>query len=129
MKIVLAQQNYEIGNFPYNLSKISKAISDARQMNADLIVFPEMSVCGAFPLGLLQNQAFKRATQIALDEIVAESYQIAVVIGCPIYSGNEIYNSAVVIENGSLVYRQGKNRCRSLNRNTSLPIVVKMCLI
>ena len=121
MKIVLAQQNYEIGNFPYNLSKISKAISDARQMNADLIVFPEMSVCGAFPFDLLQNQAFKHDTQVALDEIVAESYQITVVIGCPIYSGNEIYNSAVVIENGSLVYRQGKKSLSQLESQYFTP--------
>ena len=49
MKIVLAQQNYEIGNFTNNLSKITKAISEARQMNADLVVFPEMSLCGSFP--------------------------------------------------------------------------------
>ena len=121
MKIVLAQQNYEIGNFTYNLSKITKAISEARQMNADLIVFPEMSVCGAFPFDLLQNQAFKHDTQVALDEIVAESYQIAVVIGCPIYSGNKIYNSAVVIENGSMVSHQSKKSLSQLESQYFIP--------
>ena len=121
MKIVLAQQNYEIGNFTNNLSKITKAISEARQMNADLVVFPEMSLCGSFPFDLLRNESFKCASQIALNEIVAESYQIAVVIGCPIYSGDAIYNSAVVIENGSLLYHQGKKTLSKLEAQYFTP--------
>jgi NAD+ synthase (glutamine-hydrolysing) len=46
MKIVLAQQNYHIGNFEKNTQKIIAAIEEAKQQHADLIVFSEMCVCG-----------------------------------------------------------------------------------
>ena len=46
MKIFIAQQNYHIGNFDKNVDKIIKAIEVAKQANADLIVFSEMSICG-----------------------------------------------------------------------------------
>ncbi len=46
MKIILAQQNYHIGNFESNTNKIIDAIKFAKNKNADLIVFSEMSICG-----------------------------------------------------------------------------------
>ncbi|MEO6869098.1 MAG: nitrilase-related carbon-nitrogen hydrolase, partial [Ginsengibacter sp.] len=46
MKIVLAQQNYHIGNFKQNTNKIIEAIEEAKSQKADLIVFSEMSICG-----------------------------------------------------------------------------------
>ena len=58
MKIAIVQQNYTVGDFGKNATKISKAIFDARQQNADLVVFPEMSVCGSFPKDLLKNRRF-----------------------------------------------------------------------
>jgi NAD+ synthase (glutamine-hydrolysing) len=46
MKIVLAQQNYHIGNFELNTQKIITAIREAKAAGADLILFSEMCVCG-----------------------------------------------------------------------------------
>ncbi len=46
MKIILAQQNYHIGNFESNTNKIIEAIISAKAKNADLIVFSEMCICG-----------------------------------------------------------------------------------
>ena len=44
MKIVLAQQNYHIGNFQKNSEKIIAGIEQAKQMGADLVVFSEQCV-------------------------------------------------------------------------------------
>jgi hypothetical protein len=38
MKVLLAQQNYHIGNFESNTNKIIQAISNAKNEKADLIV-------------------------------------------------------------------------------------------
>ena len=46
MKIILAQQNYHIGNFERILNKIIDAIKFAKTKKADLIVFSEMCICG-----------------------------------------------------------------------------------
>ena len=39
MRIVLAQQNYHIGNFGDNTRKIIEAIEQAKKEQADLVVF------------------------------------------------------------------------------------------
>ena len=44
MKIVLAQQNYHIGNFEENTRKMLDAIRQAKEAGADLIVFSELCV-------------------------------------------------------------------------------------
>ena len=46
MKIVLAQQNYRIGDFELNTRKIIEAIRQAKAEGADLIMFSEMCICG-----------------------------------------------------------------------------------
>ncbi len=46
MKIALAQINTKLGNVPANLEKHMELISQARKQEADLIVFPELSLTG-----------------------------------------------------------------------------------
>ena len=49
MKIALAQLNYHVGNFEQNTSKIIRSIERAKNDEADLIVFAELSICGYPP--------------------------------------------------------------------------------
>ena len=53
MQIVLAQQNYHIGNFESNTNKIISAIKRAKEIQADLIVFSELAICGYPPRDFL----------------------------------------------------------------------------
>jgi len=48
MKIALAQVNQTVGKIKENTDKILKFAQDAKNQNADLIVFPEFSVVGGF---------------------------------------------------------------------------------
>ena len=118
MKIAIAQQNYSIGDFGKNATKISKAIFDAKNQQADLIVFPEMSLCGSFPYDLLQMEDFMETTMQVLQRIATESYGIAVLIGCPTYCEDEnetkVYNSAILIENGIITRRFNKKNLSHL---------------
>lgn len=112
MKIAIVQQNYTVGDFGKNATKISKAIFDARQQNADLVVFPEMSVCGSFPKDLLKIEDFEETTMQTLQRIATESFGTAVLIGCPTYCEDEketkLYNSAILIENSVITRRFNK---------------------
>jgi NAD+ synthase (glutamine-hydrolysing) len=98
MKIALAQQNYHIGNFMANTTKIIAAIQQAASQQADLIVFSELSVCGYPPRDFLEFNDFINKCQDAIQSILPYTKNIAVLLGAPsrnpIAQGKDLYNSA-----------------------------------
>ncbi|MBK7762813.1 MAG: NAD+ synthase [Bacteroidetes bacterium] len=107
MKIVLAQQNYHIGNFESNTQKILSAIADAKKQGADLIVFSELSVCGYPPRDFLEFTDFIDKCKDALDEIKLHTSEIGVLVGCPTVNptkeGKDLFNSAYLLYNGAIL--------------------------
>jgi NAD+ synthase (glutamine-hydrolysing) len=101
MKIVLAQQNYHIGNFEKNTEKIIAAIEVAKQQQADLIVFSELSICGYPPRDFLEFKDFIDRCHDALHQIMQHADTIGVIVGCPSYNpvieGKDLYNSAYLL--------------------------------
>src|SRR5450432_2945386 len=83
MKIVLAQQNYHIGNFEENLKKILDGVARAKKAGADLVVFSELSVCGYPPRDFLEFEDFIAQCYAAIDRIRQEADTIGVIVGCP----------------------------------------------
>ncbi len=75
MNIFLAQQNYHIGNFEANTAKIIRAIREAEQQGADLVVFSELCVCGYPPRDFLEFEDFIARSYAAIDEIKAHTHQ------------------------------------------------------
>jgi len=101
MKISIAQQNYIIGDFQYNVAKISAAINQAKAQNVDMIVFSELALCGYFPEDLLNYKDFMDKCHLALNEIKQLSDGIGVLVGCPSYNprpeGKNLFNSAYLL--------------------------------
>jgi len=83
MKITLAQLNYIVGDFEYNLSKIIEAIKKAKNEKSDLIIFTELAVCGYPPLDLLENKEFIEKCVNSINKIIGESEEIGIIIGTP----------------------------------------------
>ncbi len=106
MKIILAQQNYHIGNFEVNTNKIIDAISEAKSKNADLIVFSEMSVCGYPARDFLDFSDFINKCYESLDKIKEHATDIAVIVGAPdrnpIREGKDLFNGAFFIYEGEI---------------------------
>ncbi|UYQ93220.1 NAD+ synthase [Chitinophaga horti] len=98
MKIVLAQQNYHIGNFESNTAKIIAAIKDAEAAGADLVVFSELCVCGYPPRDFLEFEDFINKSYAAIDAIKAHTANIAVLVGAPARhtqrEGKDLFNAA-----------------------------------
>ncbi len=98
MNIVLAQQNYHIGNFGDNLRKILAAIRQAKAAGADLIVFSELSVCGYPPRDFLEFDDFIEQCYTAIDRIREEADTIGVIVGGPernpAREGKRLFNAA-----------------------------------
>jgi NAD+ synthase (glutamine-hydrolysing) len=112
MKIALAQQNYHIGNFTKNTTKIISAIQQAEQQGAELVVFTELSVCGYPPRDFLEFTDFINACQQCLQDILPHTQNIGVVLGCPtvnpIADGKDLYNSAYVLYQQQIIGVQHK---------------------
>jgi NAD+ synthase (glutamine-hydrolysing) len=98
MKIVLAQQNYHIGNFESNTRKIIEAINQAKKENAELIVFSELAVCGYPPRDFLEFEDFINACYNSIDIIKQHTENIGVIVGCPARNpqteGKDLFNAA-----------------------------------
>lgn len=98
MKIVLAQQNYHIGNFEYNRGKIISAIEDAKKQGADLVVFSELSICGYPPRDFVEFSDFMQKCYESIDIIKSYTDDIAVLVGSPAYNpikeGKDLFNAA-----------------------------------
>lgn len=106
MKIVLAQQNYHIGNFEDNSRKIIEAIHKAEQMGADLAVFSELSVCGYPPRDFVEFNDFINKCYETIDEIKAHTRNIGVIVGSParnpLKEGKDLFNAAWLLHEGEV---------------------------
>ncbi len=98
MKIILAQQNYHIGNFESNTNKIIDAIKFAKNKNADLIVFSEMSVCGYPARDFLDFNDFINKCYESIDILKQHADNIGVIVGAPdrnpVREGKNLFNAA-----------------------------------
>lgn len=98
MKIILAQQNYHIGNFEANTAKIIQAIHNAREQGAELIVFSELCVCGYPPRDFLEFNDFVQKSLDAVALIAQEAKGLGVLIGAPainpVPEGKDLFNAA-----------------------------------
>ena len=98
MKIVLAQQNYHIGNFDKNIGKIIDAIIRAKSENADIVVFSEMSICGYPARDFLDFNDFIDECYKSIDKIKEYADDIAVIVGAPHINpereGKDLFNAA-----------------------------------
>ncbi len=107
MKIFLAQQNYHIGNFESNTTKIIAAIETAKQQGGDLIVFSEMSVCGYPARDFVEFSDFVDQCYAAIDTIKMHADTIGVLIGSPARNpnpkGKDLFNAAFLLYNQSIV--------------------------
>ena len=103
MKIAWAQLNFHIGNFDANANKIIEQIKLAKSSSAELIVFPELSLCGYPPLDFLESNHFIEECIKSIALIAVHCDGIAAIIGAPAINKNEtgkrLYNAAYFIEN------------------------------
>lgn len=112
MKIALAQINPIVGSLEYNCKKIINNISLAKEKGVELVVFPEMAICGYPPEDLLLLPSFIAAITESLQKIIKSSLNIAVIVGCVrenLFSGEKrLFNTAALIQDGELIGFQDK---------------------
>lgn len=106
MKIALAQLNYHIGNFSYNVEKVRHTIRDAKEKGADLVVFAELAVSGYPPRDFLEFHDFIDRCQEAAKAIAQDCKGISAIIGCPVPNsderGKDLFNAALFLSDGKI---------------------------
>jgi NAD+ synthase (glutamine-hydrolysing) len=102
LRIALAQLNMFVGDVAGNTQRVIDTATDARdRLKADLVLFPELSLCGYPPEDLLFHNGLRRQVTAALERVRAEIRDIGVMIGYPEYAPEAIYNAAALIRNGT----------------------------
>ena len=106
MQIGLAQLNFHIANFEDNASKIIHALSEAREENIDLMVFPEFSISGYPPLDLLEREDFILKCEHYIRKVAGYCDGIAAIVGGPERNpnreGKNLYNAAYFLSEGKV---------------------------
>jgi NAD+ synthase (glutamine-hydrolysing) len=110
MKITMAQLNPIVGDINGNTSKIIQTMSQCRDQEPDLVVFPELFLVGYPPKDLLERPWFIEKAQQAVQELAQTSLrypQTGILFGAPLPTGKDVgkrlYNSAVLIFQGRVL--------------------------
>jgi NAD+ synthase len=112
LEIYAAQMNTRVGDIKSNTQAIIKHWQQADVLEADLAVTPELSISG-YPLeDLVENPELLDACEKALEHLIEESKNMksGLIVGLPMKGapdeyGRDIYNCAVLIENGKVLQK------------------------
>ena len=112
MKIALGQINPTIGDFTGNAKKIVDSARQAQALGAEMILFPELAVCGYPPRDLLEKPSFVQRSQQSVNEIARAVPGITIVCGfvspAKVETGKSVMNSAAVLRDGAVQFVQSK---------------------
>ncbi|MEM9204820.1 MAG: NAD+ synthase [Pseudomonadota bacterium] len=104
LKIATAQLNPIVGDIAGNAEKVRLAWLDARERDADIIVFPELFISGYPPEDLVLKPAFQAACRRAVEKLAADTNESgpAIIVGTPWVEDENLHNSVAVIDNGNI---------------------------
>ena len=109
LTVALAQLDLIVGDVAVNAARILEHAERARdELQADLVVFPELALCGYPPEDLLFHSGLRRRVDESLEKIRDQVRGIAVLAGFPEYVNDTIYNSCIVFVDGVEVARYRK---------------------
>ncbi len=111
MKIALVQMSPVTGDLKGNMDRVIKEIILAREIKADLVVFPEMALTGYCISDLVEDNLFVGKNKELLNEIAKKTQGIAAIIGFIDYDKEKKnndgrvrkYNAAALLYNGKIV--------------------------
>ncbi len=112
MKIAVAQINTTVGDFEGNKARILERIRWAEASGSDLVLFPELAVCGYPPRDLLEKPSFVQKNLQTVEEIASHTGRVGAVVGYVSVNesaeGKGLFNSAGIMHDGKVRFVQHK---------------------
>jgi len=102
MRIAIGQINCTVGDLSGNARKILEFAERARAQGADILLTPELSLCGYPPEDLLLREDFRSACDRALAALAAQVKGISIVVGHPHQACGKLFNAASVLQDGRI---------------------------
>jgi len=103
LKIALAQVNLLVGDVRGNAARVLEWAQRARrELAADLVLFPELTLSGYPPEDLLFHRGFRRQVEQGLAQLREHLTDTAIMVGFPEYTRAGISNSAALIAAGEI---------------------------
>lgn len=103
VQIHLLQQSFLVGDIRANARKIIALAHAARDNGADLVVFPELALCGYPPEDLLLRPGFIRLCDEAVADIQRSVQGVGLIFGAPRHENQKLFNSAFCMRDGKLL--------------------------
>ena len=109
IRLALAQHDFLVGDIRGNLKLCQRLVQEAKELTADLVLFPELALTGYPPEDLLLRPGFLRSANHAVEEMIQSVSGIDVVLGHPWVEQGKCYNAVSWIRDGNLLGRYFKH--------------------
>src|ERR1700688_41512 len=108
MRVAIAQLTQVVGDLSGNAARILEAAAEARRGGAQLLITPELSLCGYPPEDLLLRPAFLASCADELARLAARVEGITVLVGFPELAPRGRHNAVAVLRDGGIaaIYRK-----------------------
>ncbi len=109
MKLAIAQLNLTVGDIAGNAAKLLAAAKEAHAAGAELLLTPEMSICGYPAEDLVLRRDFAVACAAAVQQLAAGApAELMLIVGYPERSEDGLFNAAALLRGGKIekVYRK-----------------------
>lgn len=114
MKIALGQINPTVGDLAGNVNLMIRFAREGAAAGAQLVIFPELAVCGYPPRDLVEKPSFLAQTQSELERLARETGTVPIDIICgfarrnPSSTGKTAANCAAYLAGGEVRFVQQK---------------------
>lgn len=108
IKLALAQLDFPVGDLDGNFERALHCLDEARDKNADLVLFPELALTGYPPEDLLLRPGFMRRARETLEQLCAAGKDVDLLIGHPWEEKGCRYNAVSWIRSGRVIGRYYK---------------------
>lgn len=110
IRIVLAQINLCVGDIHLNAERIqAEAIRARDELNADMIVFPEMSLTGYPADDLWHDAHFIESCELVMTHLIKQVSGIYLVMGYPKFHHDKLMNRCGIFYNGNCLGEYDKH--------------------
>lgn len=105
IRVGAAVPELKVANPKFNVEEMCLLMDDAVKKEIGVLVFPELSITGYTCADLFMQDCLLKEALIGLEKIKEKTKKVplVVIVGAPLKMGNQLYNCAVLLQNGHIL--------------------------